>query len=148
MRKLLYAAAISVMGAVPAFAETLPQVDVYKSPLCGCCSEWVEHMRAAGFPVNVRDVEDMTPLKKMAGVPEEMESCHTAVVDGYLVEGHVPASDVKRLLTERPEARGLSAPGMPVGSPGMEQGGHKDPYDVILFGGKTGDRVYSRQNTP
>ena len=110
----------------------LPVVMVYKSPTCGCCESWVGHMRGAGFPVEIRDTQDLDAIKTEVGVPFGQGSCHTAKVGDYFVEGHVPADDVKRLLTERPEARGLAVPGMPVGSPGMEQGDARVPYDVLL----------------
>ena len=108
-------------------------MEVYKSPWCGCCGAWVEHMRAAGFDVRVTEVEELDPVKARYGVAPDLQSCHTAVIDGYVVEGHVPAREVARLLQERPAATGLAVPGMPVGSPGMEQGARKDPYPVILF---------------
>ncbi len=120
----------------PAAAEenvTSPPVTVYKSPWCGCCEGWIDHMRAAGFTVEVNDFENLDPVKRAMGVPEQLESCHTASVGGYTIEGHVPASEVIRLLTEKPAARGLSVPGMVVGSPGMEQGNAYEPYAVVLF---------------
>lgn len=113
--------------------ETLLPVMVYKSPTCGCCEMWVEHMRAAGFRIEVTNTEDMGALKSQAGVPVGKGSCHTAKVGDYYVEGHVPASDVKRLLAEKPDARGLIVPGMVLGSPGMEQGGVRQSYDVLLL---------------
>lgn len=106
---------------------------VHKHPSCGCCVLWIEHMREAGFAVDVRDHEDMGPVKQRVGVPYAKGSCHTAEVDGYFIEGHVPAEDVKRLLAERPDARGLTVPGMPAGSPGMElPDGRTQPYSVEL----------------
>ena len=128
--------------AAPALAEDLPAMTVWKSPWCGCCGDWVAHMRAAGFAVRVQEVEDLTAVKRMAAVPDALQSCHTARVDGYTVEGHVPAADVLRLLEERPEARGLAVPGMPSGSPGMENG-QRDPYDVLLLGRDGGTEVFS-----
>lgn len=114
----------------------LPLVTVYKSPTCGCCSEWAGHMEAAGFPVETVDVADLAAVKAEHGIPARFGSCHTAVVDGYAVEGHVPAEDVKRLLAERPAAAGLAVPGMPVGSPGMETPGRTpDRYEVLLVQG-------------
>lgn len=118
-------------------------VVVYKSPSCGCCGNWVAHLRANGFTVAVKERYDLTPVKARLGVPEPLESCHTAEVGGYVVEGHVPAADIRRLLAERPQARGLAVPGMPVGSPGMEDGGRREAYRVILFGDK-GYSVYAR----
>ena len=111
----------------------LPSVTVYKSPTCGCCMKWVEHMRKAGFEVAVNDLDNVHPVKMRVGVPPGKGSCHTAEVDGYFLEGHVPASDVKRLLGERPAAKGLAVPGMPIGSPGMEvPDGRTQAYDVEL----------------
>ena len=111
-----------------------PTLTVYKSPTCGCCSMWIEHMEAAGFTVDARDRDDMAAVKDSLGLPSDLASCHTGVIDGYVVEGHVPADQVARLLEERPQALGLSVPGMPVGSPGMEMGDRRDPYDVLVVG--------------
>jgi hypothetical protein len=124
-------AAIAGEAAVTADAG-LPPVVVYKLATCGCCQTWSEHMQAAGFPVETRDTQDLDAIKTEAGVPFGQGSCHTAKVGDYFVEGHVPADDVKRLLAERPDALGLAVPGMPIGSPGMEQGDVSEPYDVLL----------------
>jgi hypothetical protein len=106
---------------------------VHKSPTCGCCGLWVEHMQQAGFSVEVIETEDLAPVKERLGVPYGKGSCHTAEVDGYVIEGHVPAEDIRRLLAERPKARGLVLPGMPLGSPGMETpDGRVQPYTVEL----------------
>ena len=115
-------------------------IQVYKTPTCGCCSQWIDHLQAAGFKVEATDMPDLTALKAMNGVPNGMTSCHTAMVEGYVIEGHVPASDISRLLAERPKVAGLAVPGMPMGSPGME---HPDPsrheaYEVLAFGVTTG----------
>jgi len=118
---------------LPAPNPDLPVMKVWKSPTCGCCSKWVEHVRQAGFEVQVEDVQDIAAVKGEHGVAAPLQSCHTALVDGYVVEGHVPAEDIVRLLEERPEVAGLAAPGMPMGSPGMEMGDHKDAYDVLAF---------------
>ncbi len=118
-------------------------ITVYKSPWCGCCSKWVDHMAANGHTVRTHDTEALERIKKMAGVPEELQSCHTAMVDGYVVEGHVPAEDVARLLAERPKAKGLAVSGMPTGSPGME-GGTPEPYDVMLFRSDGSAKVFSK----
>ncbi|WP_426416391.1 DUF411 domain-containing protein [Aestuariirhabdus sp. LZHN29] len=127
----------------PAWAETrLPLMTVYKSPSCGCCGDWITHMKQNGFEVKVQDTHNLNPIKMKAGLTPEIASCHTAFVDGYVVEGHVPASDVKRMLTERPAIKGLSAPGMPVGSPGMEMGDRVDPYDVVSFDEEGSVKVY------
>ena len=124
-------------------AETaLPSVIVSKDPNCGCCGAWVNHLRGAGFTVSVRDTGDLPAIKRRLGVPGELASCHTAEVGEYVIEGHVPADAVKRLLTEKPAAIGLSVPGMPIGSPGME-GGTPETYEVVLFG-KQGRSVFAR----
>jgi hypothetical protein len=114
-------------------ASTRPKVSVWKDPNCGCCSRWVRHMQENGFDVSVTNTQQMQPIKQQLGVPDNLISCHTATVDGYVIEGHVPASAIKRLLGQRPKARGLAVPGMPIGSPGME-GGKPGIYDVSLFG--------------
>jgi hypothetical protein len=107
---------------------------VYKSPTCGCCGAWVDHVRDAGFEVEVHDVMNVHPIKEQHGLPNHLGSCHTTLVDGYVVEGHVPADVIRRLLAERPQIAGIAVPGMPIGSPGMEvPTGRKDPYDVIAF---------------
>jgi len=119
------------------------EMTVWKTPWCGCCAAWVEHVRQYGIDVTVREVENITPIKQMAGVTLEHQSCHTAKIAGYTIEGHVPAADIARLLDERPEAKGLSVPGMPLGSPGMEMGNTKQRYEVILFGGASGNEVFA-----
>jgi hypothetical protein len=124
------AAAVTMPAAA---ASSLPQVEVYKNPDCGCCGAWVDYLKAAGFPVKVSEVPDTSAVRKRHGIPDEFGSCHTGVVAGYALEGHVPAEDIKRLLAKKPVAAGLSVPGMPVGSPGMEVGSRKDPYQVLLI---------------
>ncbi|MGY6249127.1 DUF411 domain-containing protein [Bosea thiooxidans] len=126
----------AAMMAERAFAQaTLPKMIVTKDPNCGCCGGWVEHMKAAGFPVEVITSSDVDQVKLRLGVPDDLASCHTAEVSGYVVEGHVPADAVKRLLAEKPQARGLAVPGMPMGSPGMEVAGKApESYEVVLFG--------------
>lgn len=107
---------------------------VYKTPTCGCCRAWVDHVREAGFDVEVHDMPDVQPVKQEHGLPGHLASCHTAIVDGYVVEGHAPADVIRRMLAERPQVAGIAVPGMPMGSPGMEvPGGRKDPYDIIAF---------------
>ncbi|MBX9826494.1 MAG: DUF411 domain-containing protein [Xanthobacteraceae bacterium] len=120
-----------------------PTVVVSKDPNCGCCVGWAEHLRAAGFTVDLRDVTDLGPVKTRLGVPGDLASCHTAEVGGYVIEGHVPASAIRRLLDEKPQAKGLAVPGMPTGSPGMEvPGSRPEEYAVILFGDTR--RTYAR----
>lgn len=130
-------AGIAIMGALlmnpkPSQAED-HQITVYKSPTCGCCKKWVSHLEENGFKVETVDMHDLSMIKSMSGINPKLSSCHTARVDGYTVEGHVPADDIKRLLEERPHVKGLAVPGMPMGSPGME-GPRKDAYDVLAFG--------------
>ncbi len=118
------------------------KIQVYKTPTCGCCGNWVKHLRANGFEVSVQEVEDTGVYRRKFGVPEKLLSCHTGLVEGYALEGHVPAAEIQRLLKERPkDAKGLSVPGMPVGSPGME-GGTPQAYSVILFDANGGTKVY------
>lgn len=125
------------LSASEAFSTPPVEVTVYKSPTCGCCSKWVDHLTASGFKVTAHDTSDMTAVRRKLGVPDAMTSCHTAVVNGYLIEGHVPAADIQRLLRDKPKVAGLAVPGMVTGSPGME-GNRSDPYNVIAFGeGKT-----------
>jgi hypothetical protein len=134
MRHVLTPIAAALLGvalALPLAARAVG-VTVYKTPTCGCCKAWVEHLRAAGFEVQVQDLADVTPHKQRLGVPPRLASCHTAVVDGYVVEGHVPAADVTRLLATRPAITGIAVAGMPMGSPGMEYG-PAVAYDVIAF---------------
>jgi hypothetical protein len=123
-----------------------PRMVVYKSPTCGCCGKWVQHVRDAGYDVQTVDVDDVTPYKTKYGVPYELASCHTGVVEGYAIEGHVPADLIDRLLKERPKnARALAVPGMPLGSPGMEVPGRKDAYDVILIDTKGRRSVFAKR---
>ncbi|MGM0534199.1 MAG: DUF411 domain-containing protein [Campylobacterota bacterium] len=117
--------------AVSLFAA---EVKVYKSPTCGCCSKWGDHMQAKGFKVAYENVQNLHGVKQKMGVPGQLSSCHSAVVEGYIVEGHVPADAVKKLLDQKPKnAKGIAVAGMPLGSPGMEYGGKKESFDVIIF---------------
>lgn len=136
--------------AVPgASAATAPRMVVHKTPTCGCCGLWVEHIRQAGFRVEVRDTEDLHPVKVRLGVPYGKGSCHTAEVDGYLIEGHVPADDIRRLLAQRPQARGLVLPGMPLGSPGMETpDGRVQPYTVELVAKDGSTSAFGQHGSP
>jgi hypothetical protein len=144
-RHLVTAIAAGIAAAaIPAFAaKPLPQVEVFKSPSCGCCGAWVDHLKATGFPVKVNDVTDTTAARKRYGMPDWFGSCHTAIVDGYVVEGHVPAAEIRRLLALKPAAVGIAVPGMPPGSPGMEVGDRKDPYDVFLIDRRGRETVFA-----
>lgn len=125
-------------------ASDKPVITVYKSPTCGCCSDWVAHMADNGYSVITEYVDDMTPIKSRYQVPHQLQSCHTATVDGYVIEGHVPASEIDKLLTERPTIVGLTVPGMPIGSPGMETPGvAAQPYDVLTFDAAGSTQVYA-----
>ena len=139
-------AILAAAGALPLLmatarwgqAENLPLVSVSKDPSCGCCDGWAAHIEAAGLPVRVVESADMASLKRRLGVPADLASCHTAEVNGYVVEGHVPAAAIRRLLAERPDAVGLAVPGMPAGSPGMDfPGVDPEPYEAFLFGQTT-----------
>ncbi len=130
-------AAAAGMAALPAMAAQPAKtpMEVWKDPNCGCCKDWIEIMKKSGFDVKVHEVGN-TAVRAKLGLPAQYGSCHTALVGGYVVEGHVPAADVRKLLQEKPKALGITAPGMPIGSPGMdgpEYGGRKDPYDVLLI---------------
>ncbi|MDZ7790054.1 MAG: DUF411 domain-containing protein [Xanthomonadales bacterium] len=140
------AQAPDVSGESEVKSET-PRMTVYHDPNCGCCGKWVEHMRDHGFEVETVATSDMNRVKHELGVPRELPSCHTAQVGDYIIEGHVPAKDVLRLLAEAPHARGLSVPGMPIGSPGMEVDGRRMAYDVVLFG-EDGQKRYSTATRP
>lgn len=137
-------AALIMLATAGASAEPLPEVVMHKDPNCGCCGKWAEHLQAAGFRVKTVNEADMQRVKQQFGVPGKLGSCHTARVGGYLIEGHVPASTIKRLLREKPSVAGLAAPGMPLGSPGMEVPGQKEAYDVMAFDRAGKARVYER----
>ena len=131
---LLIAAVIGCGGSDSPETDSALQVVVYKSPTCGCCTAWAEHIEASGYSVKTTNVMNLSAIKEQHGVPGDLQSCHTAIIDGYVIEGHVPAADIERLLRERPAISGLAAPGMPQGSPGMETG-VVQPYTVYAFGG-------------
>ena len=146
-RQLLGIVSLVATAGLRPFAQSGPAVQVYKDPTCGCCALWVEHLRKAGFTAMVTDVEDMTALKTKHGVPPRARSCHTAVTGDYVIEGHVPAADVQRLLKERPAVVGIGVPGMPIGSPGMEVAGVKpQPYDVLAFDKAGQTTVFASHN--
>lgn len=134
--------ALSLFAGI-GLAQAAERVEVFKSQYCGCCEKWVEHMRKAGFDVVAKNVDDVPAARNAAGMPERFGSCHTAKVGGYVVEGHVPAADVRRLLREKPKAVGLAAPGMPQGSPGMETN-HPQPYDTLLVQADGSSQVFAK----
>ena len=134
--RILLLLSLMIFGVAPASAaDTVPSIEVWKSATCKCCGAWVKHLEADGFTVKVNAAEPSTlaSLKRQAGIGDRLASCHTAMIDGYVIEGHVPGTDIKRLVAEHPDAIGLAVPGMPAGSPGMEQGAEFEPYDVQLI---------------
>lgn len=150
MKKLLLT--LGLVGglslAAAGHAEPLPTVTVYKSPTCGCCTDWVRHLEDNGFAVDAINTQNLNTIKTEAGLSPALASCHTAFVDDYVIEGHVPAEDIHRLLAEGLPARGLSVPGMPAGSPGMEMGDRHDPYQVLLFNEQGQTRVFANYPDP
>lgn len=137
-RRMFMTALAAGILAGPAMAwsgQAPVRARVFRAPDCGCCGAWVAHLRDHGFAVEVVTTDDMQGVKDRQAVPAPLRSCHTALIDGYVIEGHVPATDISALLAQRPRAAGLAVPGMPAGSPGMEMGGRRDPYDVILWTG-------------
>jgi hypothetical protein len=141
-RRAILSALLTCVMTMGAVAQQPPKVAVFKSPTCGCCTKWVEHLRTSGFAPTATNVGDMTAVKATHHVPAALQSCHTAIVGGYVIEGHVPAADIRRLLKEHPAIAGLAVPGMPAGSPGME-GPNAKPYDVVAFDKQGKTRVFS-----
>ncbi len=141
-RSLALLGALPLAYAVQSEAEPPPQVIVHRDPNCGCCGAWAGHLRRAGFPVKIMETGNVNAIKQRLQVPADLISCHTAEVAGYVIEGHVPATAIQRLLAEKLQATGLAVPGMPIGSPGME-GGAPETYEVVLFG-QQGRRVFAR----
>lgn len=137
--------AIPLIGSRPLPAFKAQKLVIYKSPTCGCCAKWVDHVKASGFDAEVHDVADVNAIKAKHGVPNELFSCHTALADGFVFEGHVPADLITKVLKEKPKIAGIAAPGMPIGSPGMEMGSRKDPHNIVAFtrDGKTS--VYAQR---
>ena len=143
------AALIFVAGAIAANAQNAGVVEVWKDPFCGCCNKWIEQMKTAGFNLRVHDTKTLGSIKTRLGIPQRLRSCHTAKVGGYVVEGHVPIADVKRLLSQKPEVVGISVPGMPIGSPGMEvPSGETEPYEVLMFDKQAKTSVFAKHNWP
>jgi hypothetical protein len=141
-------AAGSILHAAPVRSDadetaSSPHIEVFKTPACGCCTEWARHLEENGFETQITEVNNLAKLKRDNGVPGDIYTCHTGVVEGYTIEGHVPAADIKRLLAERPDVKGLLVPGMPQGSPGMESS-TPQPYTVFTFDESGHKEVYSR----
>lgn len=144
-RRLFLVSGAALLLAAQARAQPTPLVRVFKDPQCGCCGAWAKRLEAAGFRVRVEETRDLAAIRAVLGVPDALASCHTAEIGDYVLEGHVPPAEVRRLLAERPVCRGLAVPGMPTGSPGMEtQGAPPDVYDVVMFGGCGGPDVFAR----
>ena len=144
MKKPLFSllAPLALLACVESAAAAT--IEVVKSPYCGCCTPWIDYLRAEGFDVRVTEAEDVSPTAERLGVPADLRSCHTASIGGYAVEGHVPAADIRRLLDEAPEAAGIAVPGMPIGSPGME-GARAERYNVLAFERNGTTRVYAKR---
>ncbi len=145
MRIVTSLLSLSLLWGIMAGNSHATEIVVYKSPTCGCCNAWIDHLKENGFSVEARNQSDMTSIKDAMGVPRNLRSCHTAQVGGYLVEGHVPAELITQMLTEKPEIHGLSVPGMPMGSPGME-GPRNDPYDILAFSKDGSIQLYDSRN--
>jgi hypothetical protein len=127
--RLAVAAGALLLGS----AANAAALTVYKSASCGCCGKWVEHVEKHGFTVKVVNVDDVKAVKTRAGIPDKLASCHTSLVGGYVVEGHVPAADIRKLLAQKPKAKGIAVAGMPMGAPGMEHGDHREPFETVLI---------------
>ena len=143
MRTTALALSFVLVAALTPMAQVATPITVYKTPTCGCCGKWIDHMRQSGFAPKVTDLPNLSMVKQSAGVPENLQSCHTSMIGGYAVEGHVPADVVRQLLKEKPAVAGIAVPGMPLGSPGMEQGPQKDKYNVVAFGKDGSQKVYA-----
>jgi hypothetical protein len=145
-RRSFSRAALAAALCAPMLAmAAAPVIEVFKSESCGCCGAWVEHLKANGFATRVVNVENPSDYRERAGIPDQFGSCHTGMIQGYAIEGHVPASDIKRLLAQKPKAKGLAVPAMPLGSPGME-GPRKDPFDVLLVLADGRTKVFKHYN--
>lgn len=137
-RRVFFLGSVAALGLRPAFAAEKPLVKIYKDPTCGCCVAWAQHIQSAGYPVKIYDTGSIDAMKMQMGVPPHLQSCHTALVEDYVLEGHVPASALSKLLAEKPAIRGLAVAGMPIGSPGMEMPGRDaELFDVTAFGNGT-----------
>lgn len=136
-------ALIALLGSAPAWAQSATTVEIYKSPTCGCCGKWIEHMQKNGFKVETHEVDDIPASRKKLGMPDKLGSCHTSKIGNYVVEGHVPAQDIKRLLKEKPKALGLAIPSMPPGVPGMDIP-NSPPYETLLVQADGSTSVFAK----
>lgn len=144
IRIVLWIFITGIFGSAGQAADEPVAITVYRSPTCGCCGKWIDHLKENNFDVKDIVSDEMDVIKARHGIPKEMASCHTAIVDGYVVEGHVPASDITNMLKTRPKVAGLAVPGMVTGSPGMEMGGRVDPYDVMSFDKENHFQIFHR----
>jgi hypothetical protein len=144
IRIVLWIFITGIFGSAGQAADEPVAITVYRSPTCGCCGKWIDHLKENNFDVKDIVSDEMDAIKARHGIPKEMASCHTAIVDGYVVEGHVPASDITNMLKTRPKVAGLAVPGMVTGSPGMEMGGRVDPYDVMSFDKENHFQIFHR----
>lgn len=144
MKSTLLSAVLSILAVATAFASdaTLKDIVVYKNPECGCCTKWVKYLQDNDYNVTIEHTRDVLAVKQRLGVPEKLAACHTAVIDGYVVEGHITHRDIKRLLLFRPDITGIAVPGMPIGTPGMESGDTLQSYDVISFDDQGNTQVF------
>jgi hypothetical protein len=138
-----YTILFAALGLVACAQANAATIAVVKDPNCGCCAQWVEYLRRNGFEVTVTETAEQPRISARLGVPESLRGCHSATIGGYVIEGHVPAEDIRRLLADRPDATGIAVPGMPMGSPGMETGGMHEPHVTVLFG-KNGEKLFAR----
>ena len=144
MKAVFTAVALSLLAFSIALADDgiVKDIVVYKNPECGCCTKWVRYLENRGYNVTVESTRDVFEIKQRLGVPEKLAACHTAVIDGYVIEGHITHRDIKRLLLFRPDITGIAVPGMPIGTPGMERGDSKEPYQVISFDAQGNSEVF------
>ena len=145
MKSILKLAILSILGVTMAFASDAPVKDivVYRNPECGCCTKWVKYLQDNNYNVTIENTRDVLVVKKRLGVPEKLAACHTAVIDGYIIEGHITHRDIKRLLLFRPDIKGIAVPGMPVGTPGMERGSTVQSHNVISFDEQGNMKVFA-----
>lgn len=141
---VLFGATILMLSSQLEAKSTAKEIRVYASKSCGCCHKWVKHLESNGFKVKTTLMDDVYVMKEKLKVPDKLQSCHTAIVDGYVIEGHVPALAIKKLLSKKPTLKGIAAPGMPIGSPGMEDGNNKESYNVIGFGEKGEESIFMK----